>query len=160
MFPVPNYLYRESTKLSFWLNSINPDGLILSGGNDLDAYVSRDSLEISLLKYSINFKLPILGICRGMQIIAKFHGAILMPIDNHVNVRHKLIGDSYNVVNSYHNFGILEPPNGFNVTHKAEDGSIEGIKSYNGKILGLMWHPERNTDYDESDIKLIGDLFD
>ena len=51
---------------------IKLSGIVLSGGDDIGKYALRDKSEILLIKYSLKKKIPIFGICRGMQIISKY----------------------------------------------------------------------------------------
>ena len=67
-----------------YLNIIKPEGLVLSGGEDFGVNKMRDLTEIKLLKYFVQKKKPIVGICRGMLLISKFFGAMLYKISGHV----------------------------------------------------------------------------
>ena len=71
--PVPNVL-ALSGSLSFWLKEISADAVILSGGNNIGEFSLRDDTERYLLQYSEKNSLPVLGICRGMQMLANYSG--------------------------------------------------------------------------------------
>jgi len=81
-------------KKYFKLLKIN--GVILTGGNDLSSFTSealskkRDAFEKELIKFAISNNTPILGVCRGMQIIADYFNCSFSKIHDHVNVHHKL----------------------------------------------------------------------
>ena len=70
--PIPNFKKKNNADIKtllIWLNSIKPSGIILSGGEDIGKFKHRDQIEFKLLKWSVKNSVPIIGICRGMQII-------------------------------------------------------------------------------------------
>ncbi len=145
---VPNVLVASEKQLNNWMKIINPCGLVLSGGNDLKEFKSRDMLEQKLIKLFIKKNKPILGICRGAQIIARFFNNDVVKIKDHVSKCHFLLTKknffSNNYVNSYHNFGIKKLNNKFEILAKCKkDNTIEAFRHTSYKILGIMWHPER-----------------
>ena len=62
---LPISIPNSIKKLDLFLRSLNPDGIILSGGGDINKKDDRYNVEIKLIKYSINKNIPLLGICRG-----------------------------------------------------------------------------------------------
>lgn len=143
-------------------NSIN--GIILTGGNDLSSYggdaPERDETEIFCLQYAMKKNLPLLGVCRGMQIIQDYFGVRLTKIEGHVTKKQLVTLNEHKVeVNSYHNFGTKDSVDTLEVWGVAEDGIIEAIKHREKPILGIMWHPERNYPFYEEDTKLIKNFF-
>ncbi len=144
-----------------FLNSFKFSAIILTGGNDIGKFPRRDKLENNLIKYSIRKKVPLLGICRGMQMINRFFKGKLVKIDNHVKVKHLILNVKSKkklVVNSYHNYAIYEKTMHKNllVLHRCfKDNSIESFKHKKHKILGIMWHPEREKKFKDFDKKLI-----
>ena len=160
----------------------NADGIILSGGGDIDAELIgdvadkatqgqvsrlRDEYEFELMKYAVKNNIPVLGICRGMQVIGAYFGAhIIQHMEGHkqkeeknvpshyVNVKdgtllHKIIGENRLKVNSYHHQAVGK---GFRGTISAvsDDGFTEAVEP-DGEafILGVQWHPELLTEYRE-----------
>lgn len=154
--PVPNVLEPEGS-LSLWLSRLSPQAIILSGGNDIGSCPQRDSTETSLIEYSLNNDLPMLGICRGMQMMANYAGSALLPVQGHSGTRHELCVDTSEVdppmqVNSYHDWMIDFCPDGYEIIATAKDGTIEMIRHLNRPWEGWMWHPEREESFLEEDI--------
>lgn len=142
------------------LSTINPRGIFLSGGNDLGSAPERDRTEKILLDWAIENDRPVFGICRGMQFIANYFGADLSAVDNHVRTRHKINGViNRNAVNSFHNFGLLDVPECFDVLCRADDHSIEAIRHKKFRIAAVGWHPEREAPFDADDIYMIKNFF-
>ncbi|VAW71116.1 hypothetical protein MNBD_GAMMA12-1269 [hydrothermal vent metagenome] len=162
-------------------NLSNPDdfferleiqGFILSGGNDMahikeakNVAPERDQLEQALLRFAQSRALPVMGVCRGMQMINHFYGGQLSPLQGHVQTEHKItpVGD-FNIiskaisVNSYHHYGIDQSHLADNlhaVACDTNDSSIEALISLDRRLLGIMWHPERKSVISESDKTLI-----
>ena len=133
--------------------------LILSGGEDIGVSPVRDDTEQELLNWARAGSIPVLGVCRGMQMMAMNAGVSLKPVEGHVRTRHKLLGDSVREVNSYHNYGLTECPRGFEVTARSEDGEIESIRNSELHWQGWMWHPEREQPLQPNDIENIQRLF-
>jgi gamma-glutamyl-gamma-aminobutyrate hydrolase PuuD len=161
--PIPYYLYEKKKSniyLKKWLSKINPHGIILSGGEDIGTNKIRDEGEFFLINYSIKNNIRILGICRGMQIIAKYFGSTLFKVKNHVNKSHFIKNQNKKIiVNSFHNLAIKNCPKNFKVGFKTEDNVIESIHSLNGRMEGWMWHPERYKKFKTFDIKSFKRLF-
>lgn len=159
------------------------DGLLFSGGPDISPSLyganpdsrcgtivpTRDEFELKLLDKAIECAKPILGICRGFQLINIYYkGTLKQHIDNHKDElknhaltkfprwykAHKIevengshIKKAYNenelMVNSLHHQAIEEVGNGLTITARASDGIIEGIEdSEKNFLVGLQWHPE------------------
>tara|TARA_B100002019_G_scaffold287406_1_gene299340 strand:- start:713 stop:1315 length:603 start_codon:yes stop_codon:yes gene_type:complete len=155
-------MQNSKKELNYILKYLKPKGIVISGGNDLNRFKKRDLLEKRLIEYGIKNKLPIIGICRGMQIIASSFGAKLKKLSNHVRTKHivkeekksKKRKDKF-IVNSFHKYGLCKTPPNFIALYKAEDNSIEAIKHNRLPILGIMWHPERFKIFRMKDIKII-----
>lgn len=141
---IPNLEHKKFLK---WIKNLPFDGIVLSGGGDIGTIENkfRDKIEDYLIIRSKNKKIPLFGICRGMQMISKFYGSKLISVKNHVNKRHKVFfkNKNYTTVNSYHNFSINKCPKNFIVLSKSIDENIESIIHKDLPMYGCMWHPER-----------------
>jgi putative glutamine amidotransferase len=147
-----------------WLQVVKPGAIILSGGNDIGEYPERDTIEKYLLSWAERKKVPVLGICRGLQMMAVWAGANLAKQEGHVGRRHQLLvsgpKDEWPAsVNSYHDDVVCSCPDGFDVVAEAEDGAIEAIKHTRLPWEGWMWHPEREESFAQQDIKRFKRLF-
>lgn len=136
------------------------DGLLLTGGNSLmkcggDA-AERDEVERLLLNSALENGVPVLGICRGMQIILDHYGATLEPITGHVAAEQtiEIEGESA-IVNSYHDWGTSEAPAELDVWARAVDGIVKAIRHKKLPVCGVMWHPERISPFRPVDVALI-----
>ncbi len=140
---------ESQTNLYHWLNLTNINAVLLSGGNDIGTIPERDLTEKCILQWSEVRRKPVLGICRGMQMMGVYAGGKLMQVCGHIGSHHQLqIENSYSQslpksVNSYHNLALENCPDEFELLAKSEDGSIEAIKHKKLPWEGWMWHPER-----------------
>jgi|TARA_B110000211_G_C13926883_1_gene485384 gamma-glutamyl-gamma-aminobutyrate hydrolase PuuD len=170
---VPLLIPNNLSDVNSYLSAFKVEGIILTGGNNVDpkkynslsllpdVYPERDETETLLFKYAINKKIPILGVCRGFHFInIQLGGSLTNNINNHVNVKHKLLSLDFDynhkVVNSYHNQGIkeIQLSSKLNCLALSEDKLIEAYRNTESKILGFQWHPERNhSDFDSKLIK-------
>lgn len=159
--PVPNVLMPISA-LQAWLEAVAPRAIVLSGGNDIGENLGRDETEKSLLDYASTLELPVLGICRGMQMMAHHGGISLEPSPGHAGTRHALGSLNGAIfpeeVNSFHNWRIASCPKGYALTAEAEDGSIEAIRHQVLPWEGWMWHPEREEPFEETGMERARDL--
>ena len=165
LVPTPIPYFSETKKnsnyhLKKWIESHNLGGIVLSGGSDIGENRIRDNSEKYLLKYSLKNNIPVIGICRGMQMIGKFFGIKLKKVKGHVNKDHFVYSSKDKVkVNSYHNYSIKSCPINFKILYKTLDGNIEAMISKNKRIYGCMWHPERNRVFNEKDVKIFKTIF-
>lgn len=147
------------------------DGFVLSGGNDIGEDPVRDLTEDTILDMASESALPVLGVCRGLQMIQRhFGGSIARRQDNnHVGKRHivrvtanpwlKVPGDSVEV-NSFHNMGV--PADGIAAPLKliaaSDDGSVEGLCHAGLPIVAIQWHPEREQNVNQADRDLFANV--
>ena len=135
------------------------DRLILSGGEDIGVSALRDQTELRLLDWAEAQGLPVLGICRGMQLLARRAGADLIPVAAHVATTHAVTGEFTGVVNSFHRLVPAACPENYRGMARAEDGSIEAIAHRSLRWEGWMWHPEREAEFTANDIQRLKVLF-
>lgn len=147
------------------LKEIKVSGIILSGGNNLVEYggdaPERDSLEYSLIDYSICSNIPLVGVCRGMQVILDYFKINMVNVENHINTNH-IITSEDNIkkqVNSFHSMGAFDTNNEIAVIYRSEDGVLEKIRHKQYNLHGIMWHPERNIPIDMDDLIFFKKIF-
>ena len=160
--PVPNGGDPESL-----LKELKPGLLILTGGEDLGVFPERDTSEQKLLGVAMQSGTPVLGVCRGLQLINQVLGGYVTHVDRHTAVDHEVrisecwasyYGDR-TMVNSYHESGISAAGLASDLECAAvdTDGNIEGAFVPGKPVAGVMWHPERPGAPD-ADREMILDL--
>ena len=167
VIPVPNVIQApgqietdKKASVDKFMNSINPSAIVLSGGNDIGEYPERDNTEFALLDYAEEKQLPVLGICRGMQLMAVRDGATLTTIEGHVGTKQKIIGEISREITCYHDFTVAHEPKNFStLAHNDKDGTIEAMQHMSLPWEGWMWHPEREARFLEQDIERLKRLF-
>jgi N5-(cytidine 5'-diphosphoramidyl)-L-glutamine hydrolase len=160
--PLPNCVGDVDS----FISNLNLTGVILTGGNDLGKAPERDLFENNLLTVCTQRKLPVLGVCRGLELMNIFYGGKIEPVTGHVatihDIRPGLAGKMplRSKANSFHDFGIKESglSNQLIPTAFAADGTVEAVMHKNLPQWGIMWHPERGN-AEESDQLLIRTLF-
>ena len=155
-----------------YISKLNLEGIILSGGDNIGEFPERDKTEIRIIEHSIRNHIPILGVCRGMQLINEFfNGKNIMNKDsNHVGKSHDvtikdtnfkdILGEKLEV-NSFHNNIIRKEDIGRELKIFAEtkhDSTVEGYFHKKYPIIGIMWHPERDQEQ-EYQSKIINVLY-
>lgn len=171
------------------------DSVIISGGYDIDPiywgeevsqklgriFPRRDEYELKIIKHALEMKKPILGICRGLQVLnVAFGGSLyqdlsLIPdcyIKHSQNAKpyetthgfttkegsiiRKIVGEKIRV-NSYHHLAIKELGKGLKATGFSPDGIIESIEyTEEGKfVLGVQFHPEMLHNHESFAMKIF-----
>jgi putative glutamine amidotransferase len=157
--PIPNLGSEAAVR---YFQAWNLNALLLTGGEDLGSNPQRDDTELSLLAHALNRGLPVLGICRGAQLLWTHSKGQLSPVSGHRATRHLIQGaDGHRTVNSFHSLGLAAdpPPPAVEILASAEDGTIEALRLQGKPVLGLMWHPERESIPSERDVALVRTLF-
>ena len=155
-------------KPEIFFKNIPFDILILSGGDDVNLNNknknSRENTETNYLSFCIKNKIPVIGICRGMQFVNSYFGG-KTSVDKdttHLDKYHivssikkyDFLPSQTFIVNSYHNniININDLSSSLVPTCFAKDKTIESFVHKKYPILGIMWHPERNFNNDEINI--------
>lgn len=164
-------------------------GVLLTGGEDVNPALygevnrcsrhvnpERDNFELELLRDAFSRELPILAVCRGMQLLSvAFGGSLYQDLServsdswdreqvchrgpDHTDTTHpvciepntmlaRCIDQQRLMVNSHHHQGIRELPPNLRISARSRDGLIEAVE-HTGKtcVLGIQWHPERWPD--------------
>lgn len=178
------------------------DGVILPGGSDIDPALydsypeknlgnispDRDRWELKILELAMEMKKPILGICRGFQLINIYYGgslkvdvcgnsdqskiphmALMVPkyykthqLEIKENTRlAKIFAGNKVAVNSYHHQALDEIGKGLTVSAVAPDGYVEAVEDPKYPFLvGVQWHPEMMAAKDPLQLKLFKDFVD
>ena len=157
-------------KVEALVDAMGLDAIIFSGGNNIesidlfaaDAAPERDEFESELLRLALIKGIPVIGVCRGMQMINLAFGGRATKISGHVATSHVIYSKTSTyqfpeTVNSYHNWGISNDglANELEMIAIDAEGNIEAYEHQNAKLLGLMWHPEREKPFNQLDIQLL-----
>ncbi|HET9829115.1 MAG TPA: gamma-glutamyl-gamma-aminobutyrate hydrolase family protein [Nocardioidaceae bacterium] len=158
------------------------DGLVIAGGADVDPgrygadphpltvswRTDRDAWELALLEAAEARELPVLGICRGMQVMAVHSGGTLdqhlpdsvghqthspsgpefgdVDIETVAGTRLRMLLGDRSSVGCHHHQSVREHP-GFVVAARAEDGTVEAIEAPGERFrVAVQWHPETRAD--------------
>jgi putative glutamine amidotransferase len=170
--PIP--LFNAVNDVATYVHELNLDAVVLTGGNDLrevddgtNIAPERDEFETALVQTAISEGLPILGVCRGAQLLNIHFGGAVSTVEGHVGTSHQLslvdpplayLPEEIRV-NSYHNYGILanDLATNLEVTARTADGSIEWFTHESLAITAIMWHPERTPELTAFNRRIIHD---
>jgi putative glutamine amidotransferase len=172
LIPAPNALESVQT----WIESVSPDALILTGGNDWGSAVDRDRTETELVRWCRARSRPILGVCRGLHVLNALLGGGLCPdLEGRTGRRHvaedhavRITGRPFEqwagsslTVNSFHEQGVLEEQlaEGLRAFALADAGVVEGLVHAREPIVAVQWHPERPNPARDFDLRLLADFF-
>jgi putative glutamine amidotransferase len=180
------------------------DGIVLSGGEDvhpkyyghpewmerkeelkLEVNEQRDMFEMKVIDYAYKKKIPMLGICRGLQIANVYFGGTLIPDINEERIKkhskessidklhsvkveigsclNGIVLSSSGDVNSAHHQAADKIGEGLKVSARGEDGTVEAIEWNDPKnkpfLLLVQWHPERMNDQQNRFAKNLREKF-
>lgn len=184
---------EDDVDVSRFLDGI--DGLYLTGGGDVDPDLfggdpegtmlinpARDELELALIEGALDRGMPVLGICRGAQIINVALGGSLRVIrlDDELGgthfvsldsfsahtvsiapgtLLHAILGQDERKVNSFHGNAVDALGTGLRVSARAPDGVIEAVEAEDGRfVLGIQWHPDLRV-VDDPDALAVFEAF-
>lgn len=150
-------------------------GVLLTGGGDVDPRLygqkphkktygvseTRDLVELVTLDHADDESLPVLGICRGAQIMNVWAGGTLFQdIINHRGGKHAVSSEEHTTfreaageemrVVSLHHQEVDEPGDGMEIVGWSKDNIAEAIESEDGRMLGVQFHPEMDEFADYS----------
>ena len=165
------------------------DGLILAGGSDVDpcsygaqphpetrgTRPERDRFELALGTRALERDMPVLGICRGMEMLNVIQGGTLnqhlgLQLHRHTpgaftdhrvrlepgSLAERVVGGEHTEVKSAHHQGLEELGEGVVASGYADDGIVEAIELPDrGFAVGVLWHPE-----EDEQSRVIGSLVD
>lgn len=142
------YSYLREHTLSFIENRADQDfdsladkldALIITGGDDS---ALRRAVELKLARHMMQRQKPIIGICHGCFLLTEILGGVVGECITHMDTVHSVyyFGEE-RTVNSYHNLQITQ-------THKSATVLVVDPEGYceswiDGRIAGIVWHPER-----------------
>lgn len=155
------------------------DGLLLTGGGDVDPArygaaadpacgppeAVRDAWELALVAATRAARVPILGICRGAQVVnVAFGGSLVQHLPDRAieghddldraavevhdvevvpgSLLHRIVAGDVVGANTLHHQAVAEPGSGLVVSGVAADGVIEAVEVPGAPVLGVQWHPE------------------
>jgi N5-(cytidine 5'-diphosphoramidyl)-L-glutamine hydrolase len=167
VIPIPNALQDPIA----YCESNNIKGFVFSGGNDISSLPGatntapeRDRTEKLILNYTASNMLPVLGICRGLQFINLHLNGSLSTAPGHVATNHEVkatepegIFKEIAIVNSFHNFVVPKEQLGQDLKAMlcSFDGHVEAMQHISLPWLSIMWHPERNKPFNQTDIRIF-----
>ncbi len=168
------------------------DGIVLTGGGDIDAAEfdeenhpkvysvdpKRDAMELSLTREAVARNMPVLGICRGLQVMnVALGGNLIQHLENHDDSKssrthiahevkilegtklHKILGATSIGVNSFHHQAAKNLGDQLIATAWSPDDIVEGIEIPDADyFVGVQWHPEEFVDFGK-DFQALFDTF-
>lgn len=180
--PVP--LSNAVEAVGPYLDTFDLDGIVLTSGNDLSGLDNptnpapeRDRFERGALEWALASNLPVLGVCRGLELVNDYFGGSLTNVSDHVATEHPVSFSTSSLTvpglstqlqlpncvrtNSYHNYAISRDTlaDDLRPVGTTSDGTIECLCHRKRQVVGIMWHPERETPSTDLDRQLFHALF-
>ena len=147
--------------------------------------MKRDDFELRVIERAMSLRIPVLGICRGLQVAnVAFGGSLIVDLESRGFARHRpvgeeeyrhpidlmagtlltdIIGDKSGDVNSSHHQGAEKIGSDLKVSARSPDGVVEGLEwtDPDGKpfLLLVQWHPERMKDFENRGSKNVLEKF-
>ncbi|HQR26953.1 MAG TPA: gamma-glutamyl-gamma-aminobutyrate hydrolase family protein [Nocardioides sp.] len=191
-------LFDTSTALPDPAAVAHCDGLLLLGGGDVDGRLYGSAHEevpnsygvdlradrdgIAAVRAALAADLPVLGICRGAQLVNVAYGGTIIPdiddyglhrggpgepmfLDEEITLAagtrlHRLLGADLVVGRSGHHQAVDELGEGLVVTARAHDGIVEGFEDPTRWLVGVQWHPEDDDGPEEDRRRLFAGFLD
>ncbi len=160
-------------------DTLRTEGILVLGGGDIDSEIygvpgpvpheygvdrAADNFSMDVIRGAVDASIPILGVCRGAQLLNLAYGGTLVPdladwtlhrgsysaglfIDEHVVVvegtrLHEILGTTELTVRSGHHQAVDKVAPGLRLTAVADDGVTEGVEHPSAWAVGVQWHPE------------------
>jgi len=167
-------LLNSPDKVAEWASDLEIDATILSNGNDWGECAARDETERLLVEWSRARGRPVLGVCRGFQVINALEGGSIEANikdasgQEHGGSQHyvtlsspqfaEFAGVDRISVNSYHDQGVTIAglAKGLAPLAISDHNVVEGFYHPTEALLGIQWHPERPCAPNKFDRALIG----
>ena len=160
---LPLYLPNDPQVSRELLERLQPEGVLLTGGGSCQALSGsadcRDQTEAMLLAWAQHKQLPVLGVCRGMQVMLAAAGGMLERVAGHVGSHDINFRGVNRRVNSFHDYGFFSVTAGYEIEALSAGGVIEAVSHPGKRHSAVMWHPERNPHFDDADISLVRQVF-
>lgn len=173
------------------------DAILIAGGGDVDPALyagdpgaaklvdrERDDFELALIEGALRRKMPVLGICRGIQILNVAHGGSLRNIraDDELRASHgsgladdhehavtiaagsrlaAIVGAGTKAVNSFHGQAVHRVGTGLTVVARSPDGVVEGVERTDDRwLMAVQWHPEILSVTSDEDLRVFESFVD
>jgi putative glutamine amidotransferase len=162
------------SEVTRFIRSLGVSGIVLTGGNDVGACPERDETERRLIEDCILARRPILGVCRGLQMLQTHFGGRLRTASG-IHDRGRMhgiricapsgsrwLGRQYFRAPSFHRHGVAAPELAAPLEAWAisEDGLVEGLRHRDLPIVAVQWHPERPLPEVEVAVRLLRSFVD
>jgi gamma-glutamyl-gamma-aminobutyrate hydrolase PuuD len=155
-----------------WVRELELTGIILTGGNDIGEFPQKDATDRALLRHGLATGLPVLGVCRGLQVIADAFGVAVHPCERAVHVASEhpvelcdsplstLLEATHLAVNSFHAFAPrVDETTGSVAPMAVHEEWTEALHVSGTNTWGVMWHPERGRPFRMADRQIVRHLF-